>query len=113
MRVGELCTLTPDSIVRRDRRTFLKVTGKGDNDRLAPLTPGLVPRIERYMLSTAGHQQPVSLRGSPASASRRLRGADQVGCAPAGQGRGRARIKKRVHPHLFRQLFATEALRTR
>jgi integrase len=40
MRVGELCTLTPDSIVRRDRRTFLKITGKSDNDRLVPLTPG-------------------------------------------------------------------------
>ena len=48
MRVGELCTLTAEGIVIRDHRTFLKVTGKGDNDRLVPLPPSLARRLEQW-----------------------------------------------------------------
>ena len=49
MRSGELRTLTAESMVVRDRRTFLKVTGKGDNSRLVPLPPKLHRRLERYL----------------------------------------------------------------
>lgn len=51
MRVGELCTLTAESVVLRDHHAFLKVTGKGENDRLVPLPPKLVRRLEGYVRS--------------------------------------------------------------
>jgi integrase len=49
IRVGELCGLRPEDIVRsQDRRTFLKVRGKGSKERLAPLpAPPLVRRLDR------------------------------------------------------------------
>ncbi|MFZ0668443.1 MAG: tyrosine-type recombinase/integrase [Acidimicrobiales bacterium] len=49
MRVGGLCSLTPDSIMIRDRRTFLKVHEKDGNDRLVPLSPALSRRLDRYL----------------------------------------------------------------
>src|SRR5207244_1613799 len=50
IRVGELCGLRPEDIVRsQDRRTFLKVRGKGSKERLVPLAPPLVRRLDRLM----------------------------------------------------------------
>jgi site-specific recombinase XerD len=48
IRVGELCGLRPEDIVRsQDRRTFLKVREKGSKERLVPLSPPLVRRLDR------------------------------------------------------------------
>jgi integrase len=50
MRVGELCALRTGDLVRaQDRRAFLKVQGKGSKERLVPLSPSLVRRVDRYM----------------------------------------------------------------
>lgn len=113
MRVGELCGLEPHDVVRVDRRTFLKVRGKGSHERLVPVSPTIVRRIERH------------LRGRPADTGspklflglRRGPHGDFEALTPSGvltlvkSAGERAGIKKRVHPHLFRHSFATEALR--
>lgn len=114
LRVGELCGLRPEDIVRsQDRRTFLKVRGKGSKERLVPLAPPLVRRLDRHQ------------RGRPADthsdrlflALRRSAHGDYAALSTSGvlqlmRGAAeRAGLKKRVHPHLLRHSFATEALR--
>lgn len=113
MRAGELCGLRAEDLVRVDRRTYLKVDGKGSQERLVPLPPALVRRIDRYH------------RGRPADADtdrlfiamRRSRRGGYDGLTPSGvlqlvhSAAERARITKRVHTHLLRHSFVTEALR--
>ena len=61
MRVGELCTLTAESIVTRDHRTFLKVTGKGRQRPLGPVAAAAGPK------AGALYQGPA--QGTPAPAT--------------------------------------------
>jgi integrase/recombinase XerD len=113
LRVGELCALTSTDIVRHDRSVFLKVHGKGNRERLVPLRPDVARRIERFIryrsVDAKGDKLFVALRRgrdgrydplTPSGVAQLLRGlADRAG------------ITKRVHPHLLRHSFATEALR--
>lgn len=114
VRVGELCALRTGDIARvQERRAFLKVQGKGSKERLVPLPPSLLRRIERYLRArpedTRGDQLFVALR--------RGRDGEYAGITRSGvlqlirNTATRAGITKRVHPHLFRHSFATEALR--
>jgi len=48
LRAGELCGLRAEDLMRSDRRAYLKVQGKGLQERLVPLPPALVRRIDRY-----------------------------------------------------------------
>jgi integrase/recombinase XerD len=114
MRVGELCGLELDDIVSaQDRRAFLKLRGKGSKERLVPLSPALVRRLDRYRrgrpLDTHSKRLFLAARRDangeymPLTTSgvlQLIRGAAQ-----------RAGMTRRVHPHLFRHSFATEALR--
>jgi integrase/recombinase XerD len=113
LRSGELCGLRSDDIIRMDRHAYLKVVGKGSQERLVPLPPSLLRRIERYH------------RGRPADvdsdrlflAVRRRVGGGFEGLTTSGvrqlvhHAAERAGIKKRVYPHVLRHSFVTEALR--
>jgi integrase/recombinase XerD len=113
IRVGELCGLRAEDVHRHERRTFLRVRGKGSKERLVPLTPGLARRVERAVrgraTDTSSDRLFLALRRTP--------GGDYAALTPSGvlqllRGAAqRAGITKRVHPHLLRHSFATEAMR--
>lgn len=113
IRVGELCGLGLDNMTRHDRGALLKVRGKGDKERLVPLRPELARRLDRFIRQRSrdaqGDRLFVSLRRgrngfyeplTPSGVAQLLRGLAQ-----------KAGITHRVHPHLLRHSFATEALR--
>jgi integrase/recombinase XerD len=113
LRVGEFCDLRIDSITRHERGALLKVRGKGDQERLVPIRPELARRLERFARSRSAEAE-----GDHLFSSHR-RSLDGTYAPLTGSGvlqmlRGlayRAGITKRVHPHLLRHSFATEALR--
>ena len=113
IRVTELCTLRVDAVTRHERGALLRVHGKGDRERLVPVSPRVARRLERYVRGRPeaapsdylflSHRRNTDKEYEPITRSgvlqlvRNL--ADRIG------------MKKRVHPHLFRHSFATEALR--
>lgn len=114
LRAEELCALTPDDVIRRDRQAHLLVHGKGERDRLVPLPPSLLRRIERYLRGV----RPGDSRASALFVSlRRGRSGDYEPLTPSGilQMVGRtadqAGISKHIYTHLFRHSFITNALR--
>lgn len=113
VRVGELCGLEmADIITAQDRRAFLKVRGKGSKERLVPLSPSLVRRIDRYRRARPDAHTDhlfVASRRNPQGEYAPLQ---QSGVLQLLRGDAeRAGINRRVHPHLLRHSFATEALR--
>jgi integrase/recombinase XerD len=114
LRVGELVTLRCDDIVRRDRETFLRIHGKGDKQRLVPIAPSLVRRLERYIRSgrprdTNSDRVFLSLRRGPSETYEPITrsGVLQLVRLLA----KRAGIRRRVHPHVLRHSWVTEMLR--
>lgn len=114
IRVGELCALRPADIMRvQDRRAFRKVRGKGSKERLVPLPPPMVRRLDSYARTRPAdtHTDRLFL------ALRRRPNGDYAALSTSGvlqllrSAAARAGITKRVHPHLLRHSFATEALR--
>jgi integrase len=114
VRAAELCQLTVDDVVRHDRQAFLRVHGKGERDRLVPLPPVLLRRLDRYVKGTrpATATTPrlfVALRRGPSGGYQPL--------TPSGvlqlvrSAAMRAGITKRVYTHLLRHSFITNALR--
>ena len=114
MRAGELVGLQPSDLVERNRTNFLRITrAKGGDSRLAPIMPDLARRFRRYAEKGRPDDAPrqlfVALRRSP---SGRLEGLRESGVLQmVSDVAQRARIAKRVYPHLFRHSFITEALR--
>lgn len=115
LRAEELCTLRPESVIRRDRQAHLSVHGKGERDRLVPLPPSLLRRIESYVRNA----RPDDTRsGRLFVGLRRGRSGDYEPLTPSGllqlvvRAADRAGIKKRVYTHLLRHSFITNALRS-
>lgn len=87
--------------------------GKGSKERLVPLSPPLLRRLERYRRArpTDARSQRVFL------AARRDAHGEYAPLTTSGvlqllrNAADRAGITRRVNPHLFRHSFATEALR--
>jgi site-specific recombinase XerD len=114
LRNEELCGLQVSDIVRRDREAYLHVMGKRDLDRLVPLPPALLRRIERYIregrptVGTAtqlfvGLRRGLSGDYEPLTRSGVLK---LIRSAAA-----RSEITKPVNVHLLRHSFITNALR--
>ena len=114
LRAEELCSLRPESVLRRDRQAHLSVKGKGERDRLVPLPPALLRRMESYIRN----QRPIDTRSPELFVGlRRGRSGDYERLTPSGilqlvaRATDRAGIKKRVYTHLLRHSFITNALR--
>lgn len=115
LRASELCQLRITDVVRHDRQAFLRVEGKGERERLVPLPPALLRRIERYIRAT---RPPRSLHAELFLSLRRGRSGEHEPLTRSGllqlidHAAERAGLDpKRVHPHLLRHSFVTNALR--
>ncbi|HVD02205.1 MAG TPA: tyrosine-type recombinase/integrase [Candidatus Dormibacteraeota bacterium] len=115
IRVGELVQLRLRDVAERDRDPFLKIRGKGDRERLVPVSPALYRRLTRY----AERQRPKDTNSERLFLSRRRSRTtgDYDALTESGVQQlvrdldERAGIQKRVHPHVFRHSAATHMLR--
>src|ERR1700730_6738131 len=114
IRLGELLALRPDDVRVEGRKNVLKVRGKGDRERLVPLSPSLARRLKRFADRARGDASSGRLfltlrRGresgkldpiTESAVEQMIRALGEV-----------AGINKRVYPHLVRHSFATDYLR--
>ena len=112
MRVSELTSLQLDQLFFEIG--FLKVTGKGDKERMVPIGEIAQIAIEHYLETTrrtilatgnprkAGNHLFLNLRGGPIS---RMSVWNIVTAYAE-----KANIRKKVYPHIFRHSFATHLL---
>jgi integrase/recombinase XerD len=115
IRVGELLGLTKDPMRLDGRRHYLKVLGKGDQERLVPLQPGLAARIARFAKGTRKESASQHLF---LSSRRHRRSGEYEALTKSGVeqwlselGRDVLGESRRIYPHLFRHSFVTEQLR--
>ena len=114
IRLGELLALRPDDVRVEGGKNVIKVRGKGDRERLVPLSPGLARRLKRF----ADRARADASSDRLFLTLRRGRGSGQLDALTESaveqmiRGLGdTAGIKKRVYPHLVRHSFATDYLR--
>ena len=114
IRAGEICELRTDDVIEHSRHDYLRVTGKGEKQRLVPVPAPLARRLRRYMRSRSAESGDthvfLSLRRArhgeyePLSVS----GLEQM-IRILAQNAG---ISRRVYPHIFRHTYITELLRS-
>ena len=113
IRVGELRRLRVTDLVSQGHERYLRVRGKGERDRLVPVTPGLHMRLDRYIRRgrPEGNTDAlfVTLDRRPSGDYEPIAESTLQGML-AMLGR-KAGLDKRVHPHLFRHSLATNLLR--
>jgi integrase len=114
IRLGELLALRPDDVRVEGGKNVLKVRGKGDRERLVPLSPSLARRLKRFADRARGEASSDRLfltlrRGRD---SGKLDAITESAVEQTIRALGEvAGIKKRVYPHLVRHSFATDYLR--
>jgi integrase/recombinase XerD len=113
LRLDELTQLTPNEIVRSGRQAHLRILGKGGRVRGVPIPPQLLRRLERHIdarpTDRSADRLFLSSRRGPLGRFEPLTrsGVYQV----VRDAVARARITKRVYPHLLRHSWMTEMLR--
>ena len=113
LRLDELTTLSTQSIIRSGRQGYLRVLGKFNRVRDVPIPPQLLRRLERHIES-----RPLDRRSDRIFLTLRRRpSGDHEPMTPHGieevvtEAAARARLHKRVFPHLLRHSWMTEMLR--
>jgi integrase/recombinase XerD len=113
LRREELTQLQSGDIIRSGRQAHLRVLGKGNRLRDVPLPPSLLRRLERHIAGQTGDCNSDRILLS----LRRGRNGDYEPLTRWGvylvvkDACRRARLKKRVFPHLLRHSWMTEMLR--
>ena len=108
LRVSELCNLTFSALFLED--AFIRVIGKGSKERLIPMSPEAIYRIEEYLplrhaiMAKPGHSDYLFLSrlGKRVSRQTIFKEVKQLALA--------AGIQKEISPHTFRHSFATHLL---
>jgi integrase/recombinase XerD len=114
LRAEGLCGLQVDDIVRRDRQAYLRVREKNDMEREVPVSPALLRRLERFAASgrPAGARSSFLFVGLRKGRTGEYDPLTRSGVLQLVQSAAeRAGITKRVHTHLLRHSFITNALR--
>jgi site-specific recombinase XerD len=103
LRVGELCALTADAVVRMTGRHWLRVpVGKLHNDRYVPLHPQLVELLDTHQATRRDDlDRLIVWKGRPLNRHQITRILNRVATA-AGIGH--------IHPHQLRHTLATQAI---
>ncbi len=103
LRVGELCALPADAVVRMSQRHWLRVpVGKLHNDRYVPLHPQLVELLDAHQADrTDDLDRLIVWKGRPLNRHQITRILKRV-AKTAGIGH--------VHPHQLRHTLATQAI---
>jgi integrase/recombinase XerD len=115
LRATELCTLRPGDVAWHDRQAFLSVHGKGKRDRLVPISSTLLRRVERYIRDGCPANSPypelfLSLRKGRTGEYEPLTRSGLFQLIEHAAMRAGLDARK-VHPHLLRHSFITNALR--
>ncbi|MGH7641960.1 MAG: tyrosine-type recombinase/integrase [Candidatus Dormibacteria bacterium] len=113
LRLGELLALRVEDIWEPKHGQFaLKVHGKGQRDRLVPVTPSLRLRLRRYLAGRHAEARERIFVGLRKDADGRYAPITKSGVEKAVRVMAlEAGIEKRVYPHVLRHSFATEWLR--
>ena len=109
LRASELLGLRVKDLIQRDRQNLLRVTGKGSRDRLVPVPPGDMRRLQRLVRGRDREERVfLTLRRRPSGDFEPL---GQAGLGQMIETLGEsAGLNKRVYPHLLRHSFATWTL---
>jgi integrase/recombinase XerD len=87
---------------------FIRVTGKGNKERLVPISPMAIRNIQQYFEQSRNHQLPVKGAENIVFLNRRGNKLTRVMVFTLVKNLvQRAGIKKKVSPHTFRHSFAT------
>jgi site-specific recombinase XerD len=113
LRLSELTALTAGDIRRTGNRSYLRIHGKGDRERLVPVLPELARRLDRLARARGADREGdrlfTSNRRGPGGEYEPLTDsgvAQMVGAVARDSNLGKA-----VHPHLLRHSWMTEMLR--
>ncbi|MHB8438515.1 MAG: tyrosine-type recombinase/integrase [Acidimicrobiales bacterium] len=113
LRLDELTQLRIDDVVRSGRQAYLRVLGKGSRVRDVPVPPAVLRRLDRYVqgrpYERSSDRMFLSLRRGPLGEYEPLTRSGVY--LVVKDAVARARISKRVHPHLRRHSWMTEMLR--
>jgi integrase/recombinase XerD len=113
IRVGELVKLRERDLQDRDRSPYLHVQGKGERERLVPISPALARRLRRYAerSRTADANTDRLFISRRRALSGHYEAITESGVQQLIRDLGeQAGIRRRVHPHLFRHSAATYML---
>ena len=111
LRVSELTTLRLSDL--HFDQEFIKVTGKGDKQRIVPVAPSTVKFINIYIHQVRNHMAIEALYRDTVFLNRRGKGLTRAMVFTIIKDLAeRAGIDKKVSPHTFRHSFATHLLKS-
>lgn len=106
LRVSELVTLKISNLYFDEG--FIKVIGKGDKERLVPISPKAIKEIKFYFEKTRNHQKIQKGHENYVFLNRRGRKLTRVMVFTIIKDLAKiAKIQKNISPHTFRHSFAT------
>jgi integrase len=112
LRLDELTRLKPEDVVRGSRQAHLRVLGKRGRIRDVPLPPSLLRRLDRFIDARSDEREVEGIFYGHRRRAGLYEPLTDMGVYQVVKDAARrARIAKRVYPHLLRASWITEMLR--